>query len=46
VPAVADDVAAGSSGLGELRSEPMHPPIDRDVVDLDPSLARSSSTSR
>jgi len=38
VPAIPDDVAARSSGLGELRSEPMHPPIHRDVVDLDPSL--------
>jgi len=38
VPAIPDDVPAGAGRLGELRSEPMDPPVDRDVVDLDPSL--------
>jgi hypothetical protein len=38
VPAIPDDVPAGAGGFGELRSEPMDPPVDRDVVDLDPSL--------
>jgi hypothetical protein len=35
VPAIADDVLAGSGSLCELRCEPLHPPVDRDVVDLD-----------
>jgi hypothetical protein len=38
VPAIPDDVPAGAGGFGELRSEPMDPPVDRDVVDLDSSL--------
>jgi hypothetical protein len=36
LPAVADGVAAGPGGLGQQRREPLNPPIDGDVVDLDP----------
>jgi hypothetical protein len=35
LPAVADAMAAGPGGLGQQRREPMHPPVDGDVVDLD-----------
>ena len=35
MPAVADTLTAGSGGLGEQRREPLHPPEDGDVVDLD-----------
>jgi hypothetical protein len=28
------------SGLGQQRREPQHPPVDRDVVDLDPALGQ------
>jgi hypothetical protein len=35
LPAVADGMAAGPGGLGQQRRKPQHPPIDRDVVDLD-----------
>jgi hypothetical protein len=45
-PAVADGVAAGPGAPDEQRGEPLHPPDDRDVVDVDPRSARSSSTSR
>ena len=38
MPAVPDDVATSGSGLGELRCEPMHPPVHRDVVDFDAAL--------
>jgi hypothetical protein len=38
LPAVADGVAAGPSGIGQLRREAHHPPVDGDVVDLDTSL--------
>jgi acyl-CoA synthetase (AMP-forming)/AMP-acid ligase II len=31
-------VAAGPGGLGEQRSEPLHPAVDGDVVDLDAAL--------
>jgi hypothetical protein len=34
LPAVADSVAAGTGGVGQQRREPQHPPVDRDVVDL------------
>jgi hypothetical protein len=29
---------AGPGGLGQQRREPLDPPVDRDVVDLDPAL--------
>jgi hypothetical protein len=35
LPAVPDTMTAGSGGLGEQRREPLHPPEDGDVVDLD-----------
>jgi hypothetical protein len=35
LPAVTDRMAAGPGGLGQQRREPLHPPVDRDVVDLD-----------
>jgi hypothetical protein len=35
VPAIPHEVLAGSRRLGELRGEALHPPVDRDVVDLD-----------
>jgi hypothetical protein len=38
LPAVADSVPAGASGLGQQRREPLDPPVDRDVVDLDTPL--------
>jgi len=31
-------VLPGSRGLGELRSEPLHPPVHGDVIDLDAAL--------
>ena len=38
MPAIPDDVPSGGSGLGELRREPMDPPVHRHVVDLDASF--------
>ena len=38
LPAVTDGVPTRPSGLGQQRREPQHPPVDRDVVDLDPAL--------
>ena len=38
MPAVTDGVAAGPSGIGHQRREPLHPPVDGDVVDLDAAL--------
>jgi hypothetical protein len=38
LPAVADGVPAGPGGLGQQRREPLHLPIDGDVVDLDPAF--------
>jgi hypothetical protein len=40
MPAITDQVLASSCGLGELRREPFDPPVDRDVVDLDPALGQ------
>jgi hypothetical protein len=37
-PAIPDQVAAGSGGVGQQRREPLHPPVDGDVVDLDAAL--------
>jgi hypothetical protein len=38
LPAVADGVPAGASSLGQQRREPLDPPVDRDMVDLDTTL--------
>jgi hypothetical protein len=38
LPAISDPMAAGPGGLSEQRREPLHPPIDGDVVDLDAAL--------
>jgi len=35
VPAIPDDVPTGGSGLRKLGCEPMHPPVDGHVIDLD-----------
>jgi hypothetical protein len=35
LPSVADTLTAGSGGIGQQRREPLHPPVDGDVVDLD-----------
>jgi hypothetical protein len=35
VPSIPHEVLTGSGGLGELRGEPLDPPVDADVVDLD-----------
>jgi hypothetical protein len=40
IPAVADGMAARPSGVGQQRREPQHPPVDRDVVDLDAALSK------
>jgi hypothetical protein len=38
VPPITHHVPASAGGLGELRSEPMHPSVDAHMVDLDASL--------
>ena len=38
VPAIAYRVLTGSGGLGELWREPLDPPVDAHVIDLDASL--------
>src|SRR6266511_3038083 len=38
LPAVTDGVPARPGGVGQQRREPLHPAVDRDVVDLDPAL--------
>ena len=38
LPAVADGLAAGPGCVSQQWREPLHPSIDRDVVDLDPAL--------
>ena len=38
LPAATDGVAAEPSGLGYQRREPLHPPVDGDMVDLDATL--------
>jgi len=37
-PAASDGVSAGAGRLGEQRREPLDPPVDGDVVDLDAAL--------
>jgi hypothetical protein len=38
LPAVTEGVPARTSGVGQQRCEAQHPPVDRDVVDLDTAL--------
>src|SRR4051812_33203769 len=38
-PPVADRVSARSGRIGEEWREALHPPVDGDVIDLDPTLA-------
>jgi hypothetical protein len=40
VPTIPDDVLARSGGLGEFRREPLDPPVNAHVVDLDPTLSQ------
>jgi hypothetical protein len=40
LPAIPDGVPAGPSGLSEQRREPLHPPVDGDVVDLNAALGK------
>jgi hypothetical protein len=37
-PAVADTVTARPRGVDEERCEELHPPVDRDVIDVDPTF--------
>ncbi len=39
-PPVTGGVPAGPGGVGEQRREPLHPPVHRDVVDVDTSLGQ------
>ncbi len=39
LPAGADPVAARPGGVGQQRREPLHPPVDGDVVDLDAAFS-------
>jgi hypothetical protein len=38
MPAISDEVLSSPSGLRELRREPLDPPVDADVIDLDAAL--------
>jgi hypothetical protein len=38
LPAICDPMAPGPGGLSEQRREPLDPPVDGDVVDLDAAL--------
>jgi hypothetical protein len=40
VPAISDDVSAGLGCLGELRREPLDPPVDAHVIDLGAALGQ------
>jgi hypothetical protein len=37
-PAISTTMTAGSGGISKQRREPLDPPVDGDVVDLDPAL--------
>ena len=39
-PAIAWCVADEPGRVGQRRREPLHPPVHRDVVDLDPTLGK------
>jgi len=45
-PTVADCVPTRPGCIGQKWREALHPPVDGDVVDLDPRSPSSSSTSR
>jgi hypothetical protein len=46
-PPVAQRMSSESGSVGQQRREPLHPPVHRDVIHLDPARsASSSSTSR
>src|SRR5215207_1427474 len=38
LPAISHAMPAGPGGLGQQRHEPLHPPVDGDVIDLNPAL--------
>ena len=38
LPAISHAMPAGPGGVDQQRREPQHPPLDRDVVNLDPAL--------
>ena len=40
VPAISDDVLSSSGRLRELRCKALDPPVDADVVHLDPALGK------
>jgi len=40
LPAVTEGMPAGPGSLGQQRREAQHPPVDSDVVDLDPALGK------
>jgi hypothetical protein len=39
-PPITGRMAGGSSGVGELRRERLHPPVDRHVIHLDAALGK------
>jgi hypothetical protein len=39
-PAVPGDVPAGPGGVDQLRGEPLHPPVDRDVIHNDATFGQ------
>jgi hypothetical protein len=40
LPTASDSMPARPGGLGKQRREPLHPPVDRGVVDVDPTLGQ------
>jgi hypothetical protein len=40
MPAISDDVLSSPSGLRELRREPLDPPVDAHVIDLDAAFRK------
>ena len=45
-PPITRRVPTGSGRLNQQRSEPLHPPVDRDMINLDAPLGQQLSTSR
>lgn len=45
-PAAPDVITTGPCRVDQQRSEALHPPVDRDVIDLDTALCEQPSTSR
>jgi hypothetical protein len=39
-PAISRDMSAGTGCVDEQRREPLHPTVDRDVIDIDASLSQ------